>query len=237
MTEFGQPKRTSRRYALVATVGTAVTVLAGCLGEDDGEDDPEVSDDTEATDDTDDDAEVGDDEVETLNPPIKGDPDAAVTVEVYEDFGCPGCAVYHQNVLPEVEQAYTDDETIRYEHRDLPIPAAGDTSWEAANAARAVQDQAGDDAFWEYVGLLYENQAQLTTDLFGTLAEEVGVDGEAVRTAATEQQYDETVQSDRQRGVEMDVSGTPTVVVDGEIVDWSEIQFDPVEAAIDSALE
>ena len=234
------PPRSSRRRVLAGVTAVATIGVAGCLSDDDetdgtgngGDDDRAETEDGTADDEGD---EPGSNEAQ-LSPPVKGDPDAPVTVEVYEDFGCGGCRFYHENVLPEVQEEFLDDGQIRYEHRDLPLPASA-LSWEAANAARAVQDRAGDETFWEYASKVYDNQGSLTVDLLGTLAEDVGVDGDAVRTAASEQEYDETVSADRQRAIDSGVDATPTVVVDGEAISWQSISYPPVQEAIAAALE
>ena len=208
----------SRRQFVTATVTGAVGTLAGCLsnGRDPG------------------DQAAG----QPLAVPLKGDPEAAVTVEVYEDIACPHCATYQTEVLPQIDAEYLDAGEVRYEFHDMVLPVDKQVSWEAANAARSVQDRADDSTFFEYLGALFENQGDLSPEMYEQLAADLSVDESAVREDATEQAYDETVSHYTSEAEEEGVDSTPTVIVDGSTVEWGdEIAFDPVAAAIDDALQ
>lgn len=203
---------TSRRAYLASVGAVGVASLAGCLGEGSG--------------------------AETV--PVKGNPDASVTLEVYEDFACPHCADYHAQVFPEIDSEYLDNDRIRYEHRDFPI-VADPQSWQAASAARAAYDTGGNETFWAYSSGLFEQQNRLRTDastLFADLAEEVGLDGDEIQTAALQQEYEETAQSDLQRGQSLGVPGTPSFVINDSLVDLGEpSSLDDVYRALASELD
>lgn len=191
--------RTSRRRVL-GGVGVATGIaVAGCLGRPEGT------------------PTAGDGAVDgpDLPPPVLGDPDADVTVAVYEDFSCPHCASYNSEVVPQVEAEYIEPGTIRYEHHDFPIPV-DDWSWPVASAARAVQDGQGDRSFFDFADRLFENQGQFSLDRLAELADAVGADGPTVREAADEETYRPVVEADRSAGIERGVSGTPTVFVNDE---------------------
>lgn len=192
--------RTSRRAVLSGLAATA-TLGAGCL-QDNGR----------------------------LPAPVRGDPDADVTVMAFEDFACPHCRDYSLGEVPQIAEAYIDPGIIRYEFHDFPIPVADPTSWRAANAAREAQDRGGDSVFWEYEKRLFENQERLGPNTFAAIASELDLDGEAVRTAAVEERHMNTVQADRKIGQDRGVEGTPTVFVDGNAVR-------PTAEAIGEAIE
>jgi protein-disulfide isomerase len=167
-----------------------------------------------------------------LSAPVLGDPEASVTVMAFEDHRCPHCQTYSLEYFPEIRSEYVEPGDVRYEFHDLPV--VNDESWRSASAARAVQDTVGNDAFWSYSKLLFENQNSLGPDTYASLAEEVDADPETVRTAAVEEAYRPTVEADRQRGIDMGVQSTPTIVVDGQLLDSYEVEA--VSSAIDSAL-
>jgi len=171
----------------------------------------------------------------TLPRPVAGDPDADVTVAVYEDYACPHCGTYSLEVFPKVASEYLEPGTVRYEFHDFPIPVDETVSWQAANAARAVQAAAGSQAYFEYSEALFANQSNLGPDTYASLADDLGVDGATVRQAATDRTYDETIMADRQGGQDRGVSGTPAVYVNDSEVQWSEIAYEPVKEAIESA--
>lgn len=209
---------TSRRRFVAAIGAGTAGALAGCssTGRDAGEQAPG----------------------QPLAVPIKGTPDADVTVRTYEDIACPHCATYQMEVLPQIESEYLESGTIRYEFYDMVLPVDQQVSWEAANAARSVQDRGGDSLFWEYLGALFENQGELDPETYEQLAADLDVDGGGVREDATGQAYDETVSHYTTEAEDEGVESTPTVVVNGTTVEWGEeIAFDPVAEAIGEELQ
>jgi len=220
----------SRRAFLAGTAALATTT-AGCLGGGSGSgggggEPPEIG-------------TIADSSTPTggqpLPTPVAGDPDADVTVAVFEDYACPHCATYSLEVFPQVAADYLESDQIRYEFHDFPIPVDEQVSWQATSAARAVQAGAGSQAFYVYAERLYANQASLGPDTYASLTEGLDVDGESIKTAATERRYDQTVEAAKQGGLDRGVQGTPMVFVDGEPVQWQEIAYEPVREAIESA--
>ena len=223
-------KRFSRRQFIAGSVALT-TASAGCLTGGGGDQSVEVGTPefgTVAGSAT----PTGDGQLPT---PVAGDPEAEVTVATFEDYACPHCATYSIEVFPQVASDYLESGDVRYEFHDFPIPVDESVSWEAANAARAVQASAGPQAFYVYAERLFRNQAALDPDAYATLTEGLDVDGETVRAAATNRRYDGTVSADKQGGLDRGVDGTPMVFVDGEPVQWQEIAYEPVREAIEAA--
>jgi len=167
---------------------------------------------------------------ETLPPPTRGGGD--VTLTVYADFACPACRTFHDDFVPPLEEDYITPGIVTYEHRDFPLEMHAPRSFDAANAARAVQDATDDETFFAYVDSLFANQRRLSPDVYQSLAGDVDVDGEQVRSAASDRIYRKTITRDLNRGNEAGVRGTPSVFVDGRSVDLSlEAIRDAIEAA------
>jgi protein-disulfide isomerase len=212
----------TRRQVLAAAGVAGVVGLAGCTG---GGSTPTAdgrgNDGGGTTTGTADGGGSGERPADRRNPPVEGDPEADVTLAVYEDFACPHCRTYNTNGYPTLAEEFVDPGRVRYEHRDLPIPVLDPESFEAANAARAVQDRHGDEAFWAYADALFTSQDALGSEtpvLYAALADDLGHDGEAVRTDAVDRAYADTVGGDRQRGIDAGVEGTPGFVVNSEVV-------------------
>jgi len=216
--------RRTRRGFLTASL-VALGATAGCLGGGSGADTPSDSGTPTPT------PVPG----QPLPTPVAGDPEADVTVAVYEDYACPHCRTYAEEVYPQVRETYISEGTVRYEFHDFPIPVDETVSWQAASAARAVQDEAGDEAFFTYSARLFANQSSLGPETYADLTDGLGVDGETVRAAATGELYRPTVSEDRQNGIDRGVQATPAVLVNGEPVEWQEIAFEPLQSAIESA--
>jgi len=239
------PEYASRRRVLLAAGTAGFAALAGCGGGTGGDEttSPAGGDDTttppggDTTTPSEDDTTTAPTTTagsDLLPAPSIGPDDAGVTVMAFEDYACPHCREYSLNVFPEIRGQYVDTGQIRYEFHDLPIPVSDPGSFTAASAARAVQDTVGDEAYFGFSKGLFENQDSLGPDLYADLASDVGADPGTVRTAAAERRYEETVQADRQRGIDMGVPGTPGIFVDGTLLEG--YGLDRVTGAIEDAL-
>ena len=196
-----------------SVLATGFVGLAGCLGGGDVEPGSEETD---------------------LGVPTIGDPDAPITVEVYEDFSCGFCQQFKRQLFPVIETRWIEPGEVRYERRDFPIPV---DAWSVpvANAARAVQDTEGDEAFFTFTDEAYEYLGQYSYDRLATIADELGYDGAAVRSAAEEERYQTSIDADHARGESLGVGGTPTVVVEETIVEPDEDT--PMIVGIEEAIE
>jgi protein-disulfide isomerase len=111
-------------------------------------------------------------------------------------------------------EEYVESGTLRMEWRDFPYLGRG--SLDAAVAARAAQEQ---DKFWEYHDLLYENQSGgFSREKLVELAREAGLDVERFEADLASREYEQTVIEDFQEGQQRGISGTPTFVINGEVL-------------------
>ncbi|RDZ65009.1 protein-disulfide isomerase [Haloferax sp. Atlit-12N] len=219
--------RNTRRAYLAATAGALTLGTAGCLGGGSGG----SGDDAVAA--------IGcevpeRDTVSSLPTPVIGSEDASVVVDVWEDFACPHCATFAVEVAPQLRSEYVSEGIVRYRHHDFPIPVDDWWSWKGASAARAVQDEADDETFFDFAHTLYENQSEFTggdaegsLSTLQSLANDADLDGCSVAAAASRERYRPLVEAERTEAVdERGFQGTPTVLVDGEQVAprWSDLQ-------------
>lgn len=186
-------RRLTRR-AVLAGAGAGAAGLAGCLGGGSGQSETCA---------------------ESLPRPYLGAADADVTVTVFEDYACPHCRTFARQVAPRLKSEYAETDRVRHEFYDFPIPVDEQVSWQAASAARAVQDRAGREAFFTYKRRLFDDQGSLSPATYEELAEGL-TDGGPVREAAETRCYDPVVEADRQAGRDRGVQGTPTVFVNDQ---------------------
>jgi len=190
------------RRDLLAAAGTGLAGgVAGCTGGPEhgcGLDDPP-------------------DRVADLSRPVLGDPDADITVAVYEDFGCPHCADFKLEEFPELRAEFIDPGEIRYEHWDFPIEVT-DWSVPVANAARGIQDRLGTEAFFEFATRAFERQADHSFEVIGEIAEAVGGERCAAIRDAEFGTYQPVLDADYEAGRDRGVQATPTAMVNGEVV-------------------
>ena len=107
-----------------------------------------------------------------------------------------------------------NDGTLRLEWRDFPY--LSQESVNAALAARAAQDQG---RFWEYHDLLYENQAAGFSEAnLVALAREAGLDTQRFEGDLQSGRFEPVVLEDFEEAQGRGVSGTPTFVINGEVL-------------------
>ena len=141
---------------------------------------------------------------------VLGNPDAPVTVIEYGDFECPYCAAAAPVLKQLVEES---DGRVRLVFRHFPLAGSHPHALTAALAAEAAGAQG---AFWPMHDLLFARQDRLSDVALRAYAEELGLDGGGVVGEAA-QQFAAKVAADFEQGLEDEVAGTPTVVVDGEL--------------------
>ena len=141
--------------------------------------------------------------------PAMGPEDAPVTMIEFSDFRCPYCGRYTAEIFPQLVEEYGD--RVRFIYRDYPI-IGGQTSYQAALAAECANDQG---AFWPFHDALFENQQQISEDLFFQLAEDNGLDMETFTTCFEEDTHRSKILEDFQAGRDLSITGTPTFFVNG----------------------
>jgi len=206
----------NRRKFMLTSIGAGSIALAGCI-------------------------EPGE-QVSELPRPIYGDEDADLELHVYDDFACPACQDFVLNHKPTIISEYVDEGLVNIHHYDWPIPTHNRWSSEMANTARAVQDLEGEDEFFEFTRLLYENQADISVDRMNQLLEELELDEQAdeILERGSNSVYQPVIDADRQNGDERGVEGTPTVFLDGDDVESERIpSFDAetISGVLDAQLE
>jgi protein-disulfide isomerase len=151
-----------------------------------------------------------------------GDPEAPVNVVIYEDFICPACA-YFESVTHEKLQQAADEGKVYVEYRPFNfLERIGPYSADAANAFRAVWVTAGEDAALEFHNALFADQPSEEgpfpdADWLVEKAVAAGADEAEVRPAIENKEYMDWV--DAATADASEVRSTPTVYVDGQIVE------------------
>jgi protein-disulfide isomerase len=140
---------------------------------------------------------------------VLGNPDAPVTVLEYGDFECPYCAA----AAPVLRQLVEESQgRVKLVFRHFPL---ADNHPHALTAALAAEAASAQGAFWPMHDLLFARQDRLSDVALRAYAEELGLDGSRV-VGEPAQQFAAKVAADFAAGLEDEVAGTPTVVVDGE---------------------
>lgn len=152
-----------------------------------------------------------------------GDPNAPVLIEVYEDFQCPSCRIYSAEVAPLVVENHVANGEVYYVFRQFPFidnNAPGNESDQAANASMCAAEQ---ERFWDYHDILFanwngENIGSFSDKRLLAFAESLGLDMESFTACFEENRYKDEIQADLAAGQAANVKGTPSVLVNGEMV-------------------
>lgn len=148
--------------------------------------------------------------VPVTDSPALGPATALVTIVEFGDFDCPHCQSVHKTLL-ELKASYGDK--LRLVWKDNPLPNHY-RARAAANFARDVRAQKGDEAFWKVHGLMLESGKLSEDDLKG-YAKKVGVKVPGAIDASTQGTHDAKIRLDQDLAESLDATGTPTFFING----------------------
>ena len=155
-----------------------------------------------------------------------GDPDAPVDVIVYEDFLCPFCGDLESASREPFEELAADGEVL-VEYRPFNLlERISDYSPRAVNAFAVVLTESGPEVAKTFHDLLFENQPSESgpfpdNQALLDLAVEAGAEESEVSEGILEETMRDWVDAATQAAQEAGVQGTPTVLVDGQVVQGS----------------
>ena len=176
----------------------------------------------------------------------RGDPNAPITILEFGDFQCPACQQFATFVKPQIDLAYVEAGVVRFVFHDFPLVAAHPYSFLASRAARCAFDQ-GDQYFWPFHDQLFSHQSTWSVsqsfpmNAFEDYAATLGLDVDDFANCLDSDRHAEVVSANMRLGVELGVSGTPTIFVSKgggtgvRVVRWSE--FEGFQSVIDRLLE
>jgi protein-disulfide isomerase len=160
---------------------------------------------------------------------VVGDADAPKSIVIYEDFLCPFCGQLEQTVGDQLDEAVEAGD-VKVEYRPIAfLERISDYSPEAANAFAVVLDESGPEVAKEFHDLLFDNQPAESgpfpdNDQLVEWAVEAGAEEDAVRPGIEDMAFEGWVEAASDAAGDADVDSTPTVLVDGEVVEGETLQ-------------
>ena len=139
--------------------------------------------------------------------PIKGAKDAPITVIEWADFECPVCRV----MAPVLKKSLADEKDVRFIFKNFPL-AMHENAEIAARASAAAQVQG---KFWEMYEMLFSVEPPLTESKIKTMAETIGLDIAQFKKDLRSEAVADAVARDRKQGEAVNLSGTPTIYING----------------------
>lgn len=182
--------------------------------------------------------------IDVTGRPIRGNPNAKVTVISFDDLECPYCARMHQALFPGTLERYKDQ--VRFIYKDDPLTEIHPWALHAAVDANCLAGQSGD-VYWKYVDYLHSHgeeingQERSLTKSYAAL-DRVARDEATVAKldtgkldACLAKQDDTKIQESAHEADVLGVNGTPALFVNGERIDGA-VPEEQVWMVIDRAL-
>lgn len=143
-----------------------------------------------------------------------GSPTAPVVLEVFSDFTCPHCRVFHEQMLPQLKNDYMVSGKLYIVDRSFPLTGPGhEHGREAANYAVAA---ARIDKYQTVADALYAQQNMWATNgnIMATIASVLSpADQKRVQALSKDPGVLAEVEADYQEGIAAGVNQTPTLIV------------------------
>ncbi|WP_042461021.1 DsbA family protein [Neobacillus dielmonensis] len=157
--------------------------------------------------------------------PFLGDKSASVSIIEFGDYKCPACKNFAETTMPVIQKELVDTGKAKlYFMNNSFINVDSERS---AKFAESVFHELGNETFWKFHELLYQKQPedskyekmdyfteQFLTDTLKEVASDAEVD-KVVKYFETEKSVD-AWQKDMDLAKQMNVTGTPTLFVNGE---------------------
>ena len=151
-------------------------------------------------------------DIMTDDDPWIGVDEPIINVVAYESFACPFCQA-DQETLKRVMETFGP--LIRFTTRDYPTEGIHPGVFDAHLAAACANEQ---DVYWEYHDLLFEGDPQFDRKNLKLLSKNLGIDISQFNDCLADEKYASEIRQDYASGVELDIPGTPTYIINGEII-------------------
>jgi protein-disulfide isomerase len=155
--------------------------------------------------------------VQITNPaqaPVLGNADAPVTITEFSDFQCPFCKRFNDQTFGAIKTQYVETGQAKVVFRHLPLPFHPEAQ-PAAEASMCAHDQG---EFWAFHDLIFANQATMSSASYTAWATQLGLDMGEFNDCVSSRKYQSYVEADYQAASAVGISGTPSFVVNDELV-------------------
>jgi len=137
---------------------------------------------------------------------------APITMEVYSDFECPHCKLFHDNILPSVIQDYVSSGKVYLIHRDFPLAMhkyAREASLYAMAAARFNKYEQLSDALFQRQAY-WSGNGKVEEVVAGVLTPD---EMKKARALIKDPQLNQQLDNEIAAGFRAKVNSTPTVIL------------------------
>ena len=173
---------------------------------------------------------------------VLGADDAPVTIIEYASWTCPACLQYQNDVVGQLKEEYVETGKVKFIFREYPTAPAN-----IAVAGFAVARCAGEDQYFDVLGELFERQrcilslaregGQVKAALKQVAANHGITDDASFEACLQNSDIRRAIASSVSKGENDGVTGTPTVLLNGQVLpgyEWR--RWDGMKAVLDEAL-
>ncbi|MGP8269989.1 MAG: DsbA family protein [Terracidiphilus sp.] len=183
-------------------------------------------------------------DIDVKGRPIRGNPDAKVTIISFDDLQCPYCGRMHQTLFPATLEHYKDK--VRFIYKDFPLTEIHTWAMHAAVDANCLAAQSND-AYWKYVDYLHahgqeisgpDRNAAKSFDALNRIAREQGTAAKLDSSkldGCLAAQDESNVRASMHLGDTLKIAGAPALFINGERIDGA-VPQEQVWTVIDRAL-
>lgn len=165
---------------------------------------------------------------------VIGSKDAPVTMIGFVDFECPHCASFANTTLYRLKEKYADTGKLKIIVRDFPLEMH-ENAKNASMAAECLRDQGGDEMYWSYINILFQNQMDLSIEGLKTYAKLFEINQEEFEGCLVNETYKEEVEKDILDGITYGVEGTPASFINGRLI-TGDMPYELYEAVIEDEI-
>ncbi len=182
--------------------------------------------------------------IDVANRPVRGNPDAKVTIINFDDLECGYCARMHQTFFPDTVNHYKG--LVKFVYKDFPLEEIHPWAVHAAVDANCLASQNGD-VYWTYVDYLHSHGDEVNgadRDLkksfaaLDRIAKQEGtlgkLDSEKL-DACIAKQDESQVRTSAHEAESLGLEGTPAMFINGERIPGA-LPEDKLWVVIDRAL-
>jgi protein-disulfide isomerase len=177
--------------------------------------------------------------------PVRGNPQALVTVINFDDLECPFCARMHRTLFPTTIERY--GQQVRFIYMDNPITEIHPWALRAAVDANCLAEQSSD-AYWAFVDYIHSHPEDVNGEQRDVQKSFVSLDritmehghlahlDVASLSHCVQTQDDTQVRKSISLAERLGADGTPAVFVNGERVTGGAVPSDQLWMVVDRAL-
>ena len=182
-------------------------------------------------------------QIDVKGRPVRGNPNAKVTIVNYDDLQCPFCSRMHTTLMQEILPLYGDRVKIVY--KDYPL-SMHPWAQHSANDANCLAAENGT-AFWEFADYVHANQKAISMTGPDLTKEKAELDRIALETgkkngadmtrlqACVKAQPDKTLKASMAEGETLGLNATPTMFINGQKLEGA-VDAEEVKAVLNQQL-